>query len=258
MVSEMVGEKFTRLTVIEYAGRYRKYEKLWLCQCDCGNTKVVRDSHLKSGSVKSCGCLQRENGSKSGEAKRGRNVWKIDEENKLAIGTDKSGMTFKVDIEEYERVRTRYWAVDKSRGGYVYSNRHKSECDKTEKRILLHRYIAQAPEGMVVDHINHDPSDNRKSNLRIATRAENGHNKIACGVSFWSKCSKKPWCAAITNNGETRRKWFATAEEAIKQRLSWEEELFGEFAYDPAEDTRGNIKDRFEEIREFSNAAKFC
>ena len=29
----------------------------WLCRCDCGNIRVVKDVNLKSGNTKSCGCL---------------------------------------------------------------------------------------------------------------------------------------------------------------------------------------------------------
>ena len=36
-------------------GRYGHV--LWLCKCDCGNTVLASTSHLKSGLVRSCGCL---------------------------------------------------------------------------------------------------------------------------------------------------------------------------------------------------------
>jgi len=38
----------------------RKYNKRWVCLCDCGTTKVVLGDKLKSGNTKSCGCLQAE------------------------------------------------------------------------------------------------------------------------------------------------------------------------------------------------------
>lgn len=33
----------------------------WLCKCECGNTKVVRQDHLLKGSTRSCGCLEKAN-----------------------------------------------------------------------------------------------------------------------------------------------------------------------------------------------------
>jgi hypothetical protein len=55
------GKKFGRLTVLEFAGHYnptrKNFAAVWTCQCDCGTVKNVTAAHLKSGNVKSCGCL---------------------------------------------------------------------------------------------------------------------------------------------------------------------------------------------------------
>lgn len=45
------GNKYGLLTVQNYQGK-----KLWLCQCECGNTKLVRGTDLRSGHIKTCGC----------------------------------------------------------------------------------------------------------------------------------------------------------------------------------------------------------
>lgn len=37
----------------------------WLCECDCGNWKEIQTTHLKDGSIQSCGCLRNNNPNKS-------------------------------------------------------------------------------------------------------------------------------------------------------------------------------------------------
>lgn len=49
----------------------------------------------------------------------------------------------------------------------------------------MHRYILGAPAGLMVDHINGDTLDNRRWNLRLVTRIQNGQNRI--GASAHSK-----------------------------------------------------------------------
>jgi len=41
----------------------------------------------------------------------------------------------------------------------------------------LHRVIMNCPHDKQIDHINHNPLDNRKENLRICTRRENALNR---------------------------------------------------------------------------------
>lgn len=56
MLKDLTGQKFGRLTVLERAEN-RNGKTYWRCLCDCGNFCVIRGSHLKSGRIKSCGCL---------------------------------------------------------------------------------------------------------------------------------------------------------------------------------------------------------
>lgn len=58
--SSMIGEKFGRLTVLEYVGNDKRRNSQFLCQCDCGNKVVVGYGKLSSGWTRSCGCLQKE------------------------------------------------------------------------------------------------------------------------------------------------------------------------------------------------------
>lgn len=58
---DLTGKQFGRLTVISRAddqisgSGYRR--AMWLCVCECGNEKVVSGRHLRSGAIRSCGCL---------------------------------------------------------------------------------------------------------------------------------------------------------------------------------------------------------
>jgi hypothetical protein len=50
-----LGSKFERLTVIEWLPRQK--DRIYLCQCECGNVTRTREQALLRGESKSCGCL---------------------------------------------------------------------------------------------------------------------------------------------------------------------------------------------------------
>lgn len=56
----MQGKSFSRLTVLELAGRNKHKNIIWRCLCSCGNETYVTTADLRSGNTKSCGCLQKE------------------------------------------------------------------------------------------------------------------------------------------------------------------------------------------------------
>ncbi len=53
----MKGFRVGKLTVIDYHGS-KNGQAYWMCKCDCGNIIIARGNHLRSGNVKSCGCLR--------------------------------------------------------------------------------------------------------------------------------------------------------------------------------------------------------
>lgn len=65
-----VGQRYGRLVVrgrsaepeTSFLSDAIRKSARWLCDCDCGGEKTVRAKHLQNGSVRSCGCLRRENG----------------------------------------------------------------------------------------------------------------------------------------------------------------------------------------------------
>ena len=68
MLQTMIDERghiYGRLTVLEFAGADRHRKIIWLCECSCGETKIVCGCSLRNGRTTSCGCYRRENGHRS-------------------------------------------------------------------------------------------------------------------------------------------------------------------------------------------------
>lgn len=61
--NNLQGRKFGRLTVLRDSGKRQKYSVMWACLCLCGRLKEVRQDHLKSKRIRSCGCIKKEQAS---------------------------------------------------------------------------------------------------------------------------------------------------------------------------------------------------
>lgn len=102
---------------------------------------------------------------------------------------------------------------------------------------LMHQLILKTPPGYEVDHINRDGLDNRRCNLRAATRSQNNANsrprrgKKYKGVFMRARLGSRPWQAAIkANHHKHFLGYFATAEQAARAYDAAARRLFGEFA----------------------------
>lgn len=104
--------------------------------------------------------------------------------------------------------------------------------------IQMHRLIMSPPRDMAVDHIDHNGLNNCRSNLRIATQAENARWRRADqdalskykGVYATSRGGR--WVASIRCNGIRENLGsYATEEEAARVYDHRARQLFGEFAW---------------------------
>ena len=68
-----VGNRYGRLTVLSSDA-----DKVWLCQCDCGDTKSIQGYSLASGGTRSCGCLRREKTAITGANQKIKNPYTTD------------------------------------------------------------------------------------------------------------------------------------------------------------------------------------
>lgn len=136
-----------------------------------------------------------------------------------------------LDDEDYERVIKEKYSLsvtyDKTINGFYVAFTAKP---KNSSSRLLHRYLMKPKKGMTVDHLNRNPLDNRRCNLRICTQFENNQNQKAntsgkVGVSY-SKTDKKYVAYIRVNRKQIRLGAFKTFEEAVKCRIQAEEKYF--------------------------------
>ena len=122
------------------------------------------------------------------------------------------------------------WASTSGKHYAMSGCRHKS----------IHRVVMDNPEGMEVDHINGNPLDNRKENLRICTRAQNSQNKklradSKSGYKGVYERSNGRFQAYIGNPEYPGRHislgYHNTPEEAARAYDAKAKELHGEYAH---------------------------
>jgi len=136
-----------------------------------------------------------------------------------------------VDAEDYDQLAQHKWYAGGNNGLY-YARR-----EANGKAILMHREILNVPAGLICDHKNHNGLDNRKSNLRICTYAQNLQNNRprATGTSrykgvSWNKDIRK-WRAMICHHGRVLHIGYYDYE--ADAAIAYDDmaiELFGEFA----------------------------
>jgi hypothetical protein len=114
-----------------------------------------------------------------------------------------------VEVEDFEELSKYKWHAKKSRSN-CYACRSFKLPDGRRKSISMHRQIINPPEGLLVDHKNRVSLDNRRSNLRPATPAQNSYNRGKSrrkstskykGVSLLKRTGK--WRSAIGFEGRT-------------------------------------------------------
>ena len=132
-----------------------------------------------------------------------------------------------VDVEDYERLSIWNWTTDWK--GYVRRGRRVGDKMIT---VLMHRELIDCPDGMQIDHINGNKSDNRKANLRLCTPRQNMTNQKrrrnnTSGYKGVSEIRPGRFQVSIDNKVIG---WFRDAIEAAKAYDNAAVKLHGEFA----------------------------
>lgn len=135
------------------------------------------------------------------------------------------GLSVAVDDEDYESLNNYKWCAARIKNK-IYAVRWDGSLDRN---ISMHQSIL--PGHAMIDHINGDGLDNRRSNLRPCTNRQNQMNR-KCKGYYLEKDRNKYKVSISTTEGQITVGRVDTEEEAIALRAKVEEEVYGDYRFD--------------------------
>lgn len=231
------GTVFGLFTVIEEARLPvgKSTRRAMLCRCACGKRKTVLFASLRTGRSRSCGCWRQE--------VQASDVARLNPGEVPLYGKRACGRVAAVDVEDFALVMQYRWHVlehdpaapgRRAHGPYVVYDAYPEGRGGTRITVYMHQLITGS---RFIDHIDGDPLNNRRSNLRPATKSQNGANARKNpgktsrykGV-FWDR-ERSGWQAKITvERQQVCLGRFANEEDAALAYDLAAREAFGEFA----------------------------
>jgi len=153
----LIGLKFGKLIIIKLIFIKNKHN-YFKCKCDCGNEKIIRKDHIKSGKIKSCGCLRIEL-SKKRTLKHGH----------------LSGYKMSRTYAAWRSAKKR--CLDSKNINYKdYGGRGIKICKRWMKFENFFKDVGEIPKGLTLDRINNNKGYS-PSNFRLITQKEQCCNK---------------------------------------------------------------------------------
>lgn len=212
-IVDITGMKFNKLKIIGRAENNYEGKAMWLCECDCGNKKIILGRDIRAGNSKSCGCLIKENVSKK-NTKHG-----------LSGGINEYGI--------WSGIKQRC-LNPKSKKYELYGMKGITICDRWKENFnnFIEDMGYRPTSNHSIDRIdfngNYEPSNCRWANKSMqAYNQRSKSNTGIKGVNF--NRHKNTYTASISFEGNKEiKQGIRTMEEAMNFRKSLEIKYFGE------------------------------
>lgn len=201
---DIAGRKFNLLTAISISEK-RKYGVYWLCQCDCGNQKVILGQHLKSGGTKSCGCHNK----------------RVASANNLKHGHSLTGKTQTIEYKSWLDMKARCTNPN-SKYYYNYGGRGITICDRwlNSFEAFLEDMGMKPTKKHTLERTNNEGDYNKYNCIWATRKVQNRNTRANHYIEYGGrKLSMAEWAETIGIN-------YGTLRSRINRGWSTERALF--------------------------------
>ncbi len=147
------------------------------------------------------------------------------------------GQVALIDEVDLERVLPLRWFAHHNGDRYCVIS-HTDGVSRIDRALYLHRFILDAPKDMCVDHINANALDNRRCNIRLATKQQNAmnqrrhsNNRSSRFKGVWWEVRRNKWRAYIRAEGKIKHIGLFTEEQDAARAYNLAAlRYYGEFA----------------------------